>query len=95
MLGGLCCYRILATSKITLPGRESAFWQWTIDHGIGEDGIIKAYTAGMIATDHDNDEINRELSDWLGRARACGIAAAPAAAISTVMFSLLYALLAT
>ncbi|MEP9349161.1 hypothetical protein [Xanthobacter sp. KR7-225] len=76
ILGAGCCFRVLASATINLPGREAGFWTWANSYPtLGLSEILAAYLDGVADREAMNNGVNATGAKWLGRARLFGLIA--------------------
>lgn len=92
LAGAACCFKVLSSADIALPGREPAFWRWATENDAltGAD-VLKAYLGQMAETAEVNRGVNRRGTWWLSTARACGVTA-PVLASSVALAAWRYGL---
>lgn len=89
LLGTWFCFRVLAPTPISLPGRPAEFWLWSLNEGVTAQQVLVAYLENLEVKTAQNDELNRVMIKTMQNAKLAGMAAPFVALLTGVVAAIL------
>ena len=83
-LGSYFCLAAVKTSRVNMPGRNPDFWIWASQKDVTAEESYQQYLENLKGKRALNDDVNRESSVQLRRAKLCE-AGAPFVALAAVL----------